>query len=105
MYPEHITDNPRAGVLELVWRGRLPQQLSHAFLRSRCQCSACRSGCMRSGELPVAAPELRISEIRPVGAYGLQFVFSDDHDRGIYPWPYLWGLVQGDGADPQQRPD
>jgi hypothetical protein len=25
--------------------------------------------------------------------YGLQLIFSDGHDRGIYPWPYLAQLA------------
>jgi DUF971 family protein len=39
-------------------------------------------------------PGLRITEIHPVGAYGVQLVFSDGHDRGIYPWTYLRELTQ-----------
>ena len=90
MVPEHITDNRRAGVLELIWPDRRSQQLSHAYLRSRCQCSACRKG-----KAPAAPHQLRITEIHPVGAYGVQLVFSDGHDRGIYPWPYLRSLPSG----------
>jgi DUF971 family protein len=33
-----------------------------------------------------------ISQLQPVGDMGLQIVFNDGHDRGIYPWPYLHQL-------------
>jgi DUF971 family protein len=28
-----------------------------------------------------------------VQGYGLQLIFSDGHERGIYPWPYLAQLT------------
>ncbi|HYQ49053.1 MAG TPA: DUF971 domain-containing protein, partial [Pseudomonas sp.] len=31
---------------------------------------------------------VRIERVEPQG-YGVQLVFSDGHERGIYPWPYL----------------
>jgi DUF971 family protein len=33
-----------------------------------------------------------------VGSVGLQLFFSDGHERGIYPWPYLYALAYG-GAE------
>jgi DUF971 family protein len=32
----------------------------------------------------------------PVGHHAVPLVFSDGHDRGIYPWPYLAALACGD---------
>jgi DUF971 family protein len=29
-----------------------------------------------------------------VGAYGVQFVFGDGHDRGIFPWRFLRELLE-----------
>ncbi|WP_245726175.1 gamma-butyrobetaine hydroxylase-like domain-containing protein [Pseudomonas jinjuensis] len=40
------------------------------------------------------APEVRLRAIQPQG-YGVQPVFSDGHDRGIYPWQYLCELAGG----------
>jgi DUF971 family protein len=36
-----------------------------------------------------AGPDLTIVDVRPVGHYAVNLVFSDGHDRGIYPWVYL----------------
>lgn len=76
--------------------------LSHQFLRHRCNCADCRSG------LPVlavgGAQDLAIVEIRPVGAYAIQLVFSDGHDRGIYPWRYLRELVAESWSAYQTHP-
>jgi DUF971 family protein len=35
---------------------------------------------------------VRLIEVNSQG-YGLQLVFSDGHERGIYPWAYLEGLT------------
>ena len=29
------------------------------------------------------------ADVRAVGNYALQLVFSDGHERGIFPWGYL----------------
>jgi DUF971 family protein len=60
--------------------------LSAAVLRSACRCGRCRG---QQIELDKA---LLLVNVEPAGAYGLQLIFSDGHDRGIYPWPMLRGL-------------
>ncbi len=37
---------------------------------------------------------LCVTDILPVGAYGVQFVFNDGHDRGIFPWVFLRELLE-----------
>lgn len=34
----------------------------------------------------------RVTAVNPVGHYAVNIVFSDGHDRGIYPWSYLRDL-------------
>lgn len=36
--------------------------------------------------------DVRVVQIESQG-YGVQLVFSDGHERGIYPWAYLRDLV------------
>ena len=60
-------------------------------LRAACRCAHCTARARR-GEPVVAAPDLRLIELRPVGAYAAQLVFSDGHDRGIYPFAMLDAL-------------
>jgi DUF971 family protein len=50
-----------------------------------------------SQRLPAAKPlrsqqTSRVENLRMIGSYGLQLVFGDRHERGIYPWPYLRSL-------------
>jgi len=32
----------------------------------------------------------------PIGDYAVNIAFSDGHNRGIYPWPYLRLLARAD---------
>ena len=43
------------------------------------------------------APGLHLAGVEPIGSYALRLLFSDGHDRGIYPWSYLRELA--DQAD------
>jgi DUF971 family protein len=41
---------------------------------------------------PLVDDRVQVVEVNAQG-YGLQLIFSDGHDRGIYPWPYLAQLA------------
>ena len=89
-----IANDAKRGNLTLTWAGGEQQQLSSAFLRSQCQCAECKAGRLRGHSAPELPSSLRITGIKPVGSYGVQLIFSDGHDRGIYPWVYLHALGQ-----------
>jgi DUF971 family protein len=84
-----IAIHANGGVLEIEWSDGRQQKLTHAQLRARCQCADCKV-------VPPAnamdSDTLRLDEIRPVGTYGIQLIFNDGHNRGIYPWQYLYSL-------------
>ncbi|RQP23200.1 DUF971 domain-containing protein [Piscinibacter terrae] len=58
--------------------------LSATALRSACRCGRCRGA-----DALTMADDLSLVDVAPAGTYGLQLIFSDGHDRGIYPWPML----------------
>lgn len=91
--PIEITDLRNSGVLRVRWSDGLQADLTHALLRCRCRCAACTQA-LRSGTPVEADAELRIAAIAPIGERGLNFVFSDGHGRGIYPWAYLRELSE-----------
>ncbi|SFV01477.1 DUF971 domain-containing protein [Pseudoduganella namucuonensis] len=86
-----ISNDRAAGTLELALEGGETRRLSHAGLRARCHCADCKALRRRGEELQVDN-SIRLIDIVPVGAYGVQLVFSDGHDRGIYPWRLLESL-------------
>ena len=89
--PERIELDATARLLSLLWSDGVRQSLPHAVLRAHCPCSACRRIRLR-GDMVTAAADISIVGIAPMG-YGIQLVFSDGHDRGIFPWPYLEQLT------------
>lgn len=91
VHPQSLIHDACREVLEIIWDDQSKQHLAAARLRAGCQCADCKS-LRRSGEVPALTAGIGIRALRPVGAYGVQIVFSDGHERGIYPWAYLKGL-------------
>lgn len=89
VWPSAITDHQRSGRLEIEWPDGRRSQLPHGLLRARCRCAACQQALRTQGSCPEPAPQVRLAQIHMVGDKGLNLVFSDGHDRGIYPWSYL----------------
>lgn len=83
----------------LQWADGGELRLSHASLRHHCHCAFCRARQLR-GDLMLVAADVRVTGMSAQG-YGLQLVFSDGHDKGIYPWAYLATLA---AADSQAAP-
>ncbi|MFT4119587.1 gamma-butyrobetaine hydroxylase-like domain-containing protein [Bradyrhizobium sp.] len=60
-------------------------------LRLSCKCAHCTRARF-DGRFPERFPGIAITEIGDLG-YGLNISFSDGHNRGIYPKPYLMSLA------------
>ena len=43
--------------------------------------------------LQVGKRNVTVTEIKAIGHYAIQLVFSDGHDSGIYSWAYLAELI------------
>jgi DUF971 family protein len=91
LMPLSLDNSKRAAVLTVAWNDGSVQQLPNALLRRRCRCTECESA-RRAGAPAPVADGVVIEQINLIGSYGVQFVFSDCHERGIYPWQYLRGI-------------
>jgi len=60
-------------------------------LRLSCKCAHCTRARF-DDRFPERFPGIAITEIGDLG-YGLNISFSDGHNRGIYPKPYLLSLA------------
>lgn len=94
MQAERITSDVAKGILDIIWIDGSTQQFGHAYLRRQCKCADCKALRLRTQVPPAVSGGVRIIAIRPVGSYGVQLVFDDGHDRGIYPWVYLKTLTE-----------
>lgn len=90
--PQALRHHTRTGVLEIVWDEHTSQHLHSAQLRRLCQCGDCKSLRQQTGAAPAIPDRTSITDIRPVGTYAIQIIFSDGHERGIFPWTYLKNL-------------
>jgi DUF971 family protein len=89
--PTEVVWHETSGLLEMGWADGRHAKFTAARLRSACKCSGCEKR-RRDGNAPQAPAGVSLTQINPIGDMGVQLVFSDGHDRGIYPWPYLHQL-------------
>jgi DUF971 family protein len=62
-------------------------------LRAACRCADCRRARI-DDEVNLPAAGIALADVRLVGDHALNIVFSDGHNRGIYPWSYLRELAE-----------
>jgi DUF971 family protein len=91
--PERIELERDTRTLVLHWTDVSPQRIAYRALRDACACAACRRRRI-DGNVGDAAEDIVVTEVRPMG-YGIQLMFSDGHDRGIFPWSYLATAFSG----------
>lgn len=74
------------GKLVLDW-GDSHSEFDGTTLRSNCRCAECRYAVLTENKNN-HADTVTILAASPLG-YGVQLHFSDGHNRGVFPWPYL----------------
>ncbi|MCA8033495.1 gamma-butyrobetaine hydroxylase-like domain-containing protein [Burkholderia arboris] len=85
--PTEIALDHPAHALTLHWPDGVTQRIGYARLRGDCPCAQCRRIRFDGGHIDARA-SLTLDGVEALG-YGVRFLFSDGHARGIYPWPYL----------------
>ncbi|PUA30653.1 MAG: hypothetical protein B0W54_09340 [Cellvibrio sp. 79] len=85
--PLSLSNSLKNKQVVVKWSEADTQTLSHQHLRGACPCAKCRAARIK-GYLSVVDADVELIAMNPMG-YGLQMIFSDGHDRGIYPWSYL----------------
>lgn len=73
--------------LQLAWDNGRKQQLSAAFLRSRCPCETCKL--QKPRPEPSVFAGVTVDRFDPVGRYALQLYFSDGHRHGAFSFDLL----------------
>jgi DUF971 family protein len=88
--PEAIDVTP-ANELRIQWPGGPEVTIPAARMRDLCPCAGCvEEGTGRKLLDPTTIPaDIRPLEVRPVGSYAIQIVWSDGHSTGIYSWETL----------------
>ncbi|UYW24627.1 DUF971 domain-containing protein [Methylorubrum extorquens] len=83
--------------LDVIWEDGTASRLTAATLRAHSRSAETVRAAIDG--LPPALPhDIAITDVVPVGAYAVNLILSDGHDRGIFPWSYLRAL--GDDTSP-----
>lgn len=100
--PEHIGPTEDGSRLRIEWKDGEVAEYVPRDLRMACPCAGCvdeMSGVrtLRPEHVPA---DVYPTAIHYVGRYALQFVWSDGHATGIYPYALLRELwdERGDGS-------
>lgn len=88
--PAAIEHHRRSQCLHLTWANGLEARLDARKLRNHCRCSTCRALALQGWRSETQGVELE--NVALFGVAGLQCHFSDGHDRGVFPWQYLYQL-------------
>ena len=77
--------------IRIRWQDGHHSIYAHRFLRLRCQCAHCVDEWTKA---PVLDPETIPQDVKAVdhmvvGNYAIQFLWSDAHYTGIYPYTFL----------------
>jgi DUF971 family protein len=85
--PLSIRNHQQERCVIVQWSKTETQRLSWVELRGACPCAGCRTNRLR-GTIPLINADIEVTAINNM-IYGVQIIFSDGHDRGIFPWVYL----------------
>jgi len=89
--------------MDIVWKDGHQATYTFIYLRDACPCALCNEEREKQrrqpdqpsvkpdapGSLPMFKPQLRPTEVAPVGNYAIRFSWNDGHQHGIYSWDYL----------------
>ncbi|UZE52009.1 gamma-butyrobetaine hydroxylase-like domain-containing protein [Rhodopseudomonas sp. P2A-2r] len=99
--PTQIAVSDDLSFLEVTTAAGDVERLGAERLRLACKCAHCLRARI-DGAFPNRFEGIAITAVAPVGGYAINLSFSDGHARGIYPWAFLLGLVEG-APDAQQH--
>lgn len=100
-WPTELTLDQPAKTLKISFDDGLNFEFTYEFLRVQSPSAEVRGHGPGQEVLQLNKQDVGILELKPVGNYGVQIVFDDGHDTGIYSWawlreigenqPFLWG--------------
>jgi DUF971 family protein len=96
--PLEIGPDEEGTRLRIRWKDGFESTHLPRDLRLACPCAGCVDEMTGKRTLAPASvpPDIHPLAIHYVGRYALQFVWSDGHQTGIYPFDYLRRLAESD---------
>jgi DUF971 family protein len=101
--PESLELADNDSVLVVAWEDGVVSRLPLSRLRAACTCAVCQ-GHHPSQSLNLRAeqfPDIRITDLAPVGRYAYHIVWSDGHNSGIFTLRLLRELSEPEPETPK----
>ena len=90
--PTEITLHQKSRVLEIAFEDGSRFELPFELMRVYSPSAEVRGHGPGQEILQVGKQDVGISDVRPIGNYGICPTFSDGHNTGIYTWEFLYEL-------------
>ena len=103
--PQNITIDRPNNLLIIDWLDGVHCEYPLPGIRYVCPCAQCRGGHEYMGlpvdpadifKTPAPGVSTEVTNAGFVGDYGIQFVWGDGHDDGLYTWEFLRPLCPQD---------
>ena len=101
--PADIEVSRQRREMRIRWQNGHESVFPFDLLRKECPCALCveqREAAPKPAALTVLtgpvvkAGEVQAKDVKPIGRYAINFVWSDGHDSGIYSFGYLRSLCR-----------
>ncbi|HSH29096.1 MAG TPA: DUF971 domain-containing protein [Thiohalobacter sp.] len=92
VHPTEINMHQQSRVLEISFDTGETFNLTAEYLRVHSPSAEVQGHGPGQGKLQVGKEDVNIENITPVGSYGVQLHFDDNHNTGIYSWDTLYDL-------------
>lgn len=86
--------------VQIKWSDGRTCTYPYKYLRTQCACASCVEEMTGRQLLKVSSvpDDIIAADYIPVGRYALQFLWTDGHQTGIYPFSMLLRLADNDSA-------
>lgn len=88
------------GLMRIEWADGHESLYELAQVRRRCPCAHCAGEAGRPGLVDArtvfTAQQVTLAEVEPLNRFGLQFIWADGHDDGLYSYALLRDLCPCD---------
>ncbi len=99
VFPVEVKLQEAEGSLTITWSDDHVSAFSLAYVRGWCPCAVCQ-GHFTGQWRYIESRALGLSNVEPVGNYGMRMIWGDGHDTGIYQFDYLRGICHCAACDP-----
>ncbi len=92
IHPTEINVHTKSRTLEVAFDDGERFTMTAEYLRVNSPSAEVQGHGPGEGVLQVGKEDVNIENVQPVGSYGVQIYFDDNHNTGIYGWDTLYNL-------------